>query len=482
MCSNRARCCYTHKRAFAVIFEDFIKQRKKLNSAVHIKQHTRGTSNEISFSVLDAAKLKLDAQQKNSDIKEKPGSIRLFSLPTRRRPYGISRQESNWPPVRLEEQAIDTFKVEDATLLPTRRRPRGVSRQEHGRSSATLGAHSAGVSKTEKTESHQVYSSPFTLTYSAVHAAEIARRKSKRKLHKRIAAISGVCAVGVVLALGIAVGVAAFQDYRQHVTTMAETLVLIESVDETFVRLDEVLTNPLDLEYADTLESLISELQQQEVVLKSAAATISNLYDRFVLPNDTEAASSSLASIEARLVMIEAAQYVLNEALDASLAWQYAENAWTAIVEADGAAREAATCAAEGTTESITESSELSNNAIASFQSAASFLIAAMEVYAYTDLSLFQTYIDKRIEALGYAIASNNALLIEDTELATSENDSYNLADSEAAQLMQNISGAPEDKVLDDFEDRVSEYLATYENAQASAASTDAYLRSYRGN
>ena len=46
------------------------KREDKITRAAHIKRHTRGTSNEISFSVLDAAKNALEGD--DDGLKHRP--------------------------------------------------------------------------------------------------------------------------------------------------------------------------------------------------------------------------------------------------------------------------------------------------------------------------------------------------------------------------------------------------------------------------
>ena len=53
----------------------------KVAKAAHIKRNTEGTSNEISFSVLDAAKNSLDGEGSSSPF----GTISLFTLPGKKK-------------------------------------------------------------------------------------------------------------------------------------------------------------------------------------------------------------------------------------------------------------------------------------------------------------------------------------------------------------------------------------------------------------
>ena len=69
------------------------KREDKITRAAHIKRHTRGTSNEISFSVLDAAKNALEGD--DDGLKHRPGRISLFTLPGKREKSLLPRRPRN---------------------------------------------------------------------------------------------------------------------------------------------------------------------------------------------------------------------------------------------------------------------------------------------------------------------------------------------------------------------------------------------------
>ena len=76
------------------------KKGDKLAHAAHIKRHTAGTSNEISFSVLDAARNALDEKGRAGRDARLPrfGGISLFTLPARRKkPAGTPTKEQGLP-------------------------------------------------------------------------------------------------------------------------------------------------------------------------------------------------------------------------------------------------------------------------------------------------------------------------------------------------------------------------------------------------
>ena len=70
------------------------KREDKITRAAHIKRHTRGTSNEISFSVLDAAKNALEGD--DDGLKHRPGRISLFTLPTQAEKACSHADQGTW--------------------------------------------------------------------------------------------------------------------------------------------------------------------------------------------------------------------------------------------------------------------------------------------------------------------------------------------------------------------------------------------------
>ncbi|WP_165052751.1 MULTISPECIES: hypothetical protein [unclassified Adlercreutzia] len=72
----------------------------KIAGAAHIKHHTKGTSNEISLSVLDAAKAAKEADARSAEPKarlSRLGSIPLFTLGRAKKPVATPTKERGLP-------------------------------------------------------------------------------------------------------------------------------------------------------------------------------------------------------------------------------------------------------------------------------------------------------------------------------------------------------------------------------------------------
>ena len=411
--------------------------RGRLGSAAHIKSSTKGTSNEISFSVLDAAKEGGKRKKGRTSGAVRPGRVALFSLP------GIKRHHET--PRREREALIGDGEPD--------RSPRG--------------AHDAGF-----------YPANMLMPPTSLEV-EVERRKKRRRLRRLIL---GTIIAAVAVAGAAAISAAAISAARAHEGSVSELRAMIEmlsDIDATIVRLDAVVENPLSGDASEDKEALLAELSEQSAALSTAAAGIEAVYDGIVVPGDREAATNALWSIDSRLSMIEAGAAVVEESIPAAQAYSVAVEAWEEVLSADSLARDAAAGAAEATEEGLSASTEQTNEAISALQNASSLLSQVAQAYSFADLSAFQTYIDKRIEALEHAVASNEALAAEDTARAISENDAYNAADAEATALASDMPESPALVIEEAFAARSEDDVAAYESARARASSTDSYVRSY---
>lgn len=407
----------------------FRKDKSKLVSAAHIKRNTEGTSNEISFSVLDAAKMELEGKIKNPSQGSHPGRIALFTL-------GKARK-SHETPTRTEELPLSSDTMRAVRL-----------RQERA----------------------TALSSEY----------EVARRKGKRKL-RRVGAAVAVLAITAVIVTGAGMTLmSVYQANQGSVSSLQDALDRVSNVDEVLVRLNDVVEDPLNPDHADDLDAFETELPKARQELADSYGIVETAFESIVNPHDREAAGNALSSIDARISMIDAGSEIANKSAVALDARSNAVSAWNSILEADALAREAAALANEGTSESIESSKDRSNQAIASLNDAAYLLALAQDSYPAADLSAYEDYVAKRIEAFNHAIASDDAFLAEDSEAALAENDAYNTADSEAATMAHAFPESIEIVIEDALREELESETASYEDARARAASTDAFIRAYR--
>lgn len=431
----------------------------KITRAAHIKKHTRGTSNEISFSVLDAAKNALDGDG-NEKQKHGPGRIALFTLPGRhKKPAPTPTKERGLP-----LSTGDFVSVDD------------------GASTSKMGALPSAARPTSQTEK----SSPAPLAVVPAKPKrspeeEIARRKARRRLSKWLAV-----AVIVVVSIGLlgAGGVYLYRDYQNqqgHVAVLDDALSLVKEADETIQQLDEVVTDPFAEGSEEQRTAIQAQLEAVERKLQDADQKARAVSLELNGAREKEAANQAVAGIAARFTLVEQGQLLMNAATEAQSAAEDVDAAWKTVLEGDDLARQAAQLVTETTPENVEASKNKTNEALAAFDEAYAAFLNVQATYPQADLTQFVDYIAKRQESLGYAIASDDAILAKNKEEATAQNNAYNIADAEAATLAKALPDDPSSIVDEAFEDATSDVAKAYSTARLQARSADAFISDYLG-
>lgn len=431
----------------------------KITRAAHIKKHTRGTSNEISFSVLDAAKNALDGDGSEKQ-KHGPGRIALFTLPGRhKKPAPTPTKERGLP-----LSTGDFVSVDD------------------GASTSKMGALPSAARPTSQTEKSS--SAPLAVVPAKPKRSpeeEIARRKARRRLSKWLAV-----AVIVVVSIGLlgAGGMYLYRDYQSqqgHVAVLDDALSLVKEADETIQQLDEVVTDPFAEGSEEQRTAIQAQLEAVERKLQDADEKARAVSLELNGAREKEAANQAVAGIAARFTLVEQGQLLMNAATEAQSAAEDVDAAWKTVLEGDDLARQAAQLVTETTPENVETSKNKTNEALAAFDEAYAAFLNVQATYPQADLTQFVDYIAKRQESLGYAIASDDAILAKNKEEATAQNNAYNIADAEAATLAKALPDDPSSIVDEAFEDATSDVAKAYSTARLQARSADAFISDYLG-
>lgn len=450
------------------------KRSDKLNHAAHVKKSTRGTSNELSFSVLDAARNALDdGKDPSSDQARGFGRIRLFTLP-------IGRRKPPATPKKDELAAL----MGGSSPVPssTSSTPSLVKPVESDKPSSEAPAVPLPQAEPKAPKPAQPSPSRFERaprSTGRTSEEEIAWRKARRRKGKILAGV--LCAV-IIVALAGAGLLYLYQDnvrYQQNTQLLQESADALTSTDEFLLALDDTLQDPLG-DQAETffndrqgdLASIGSSLQLAESKADEAMQGLRETVER-------EAADALMATSAARQTLVDQGWRILEDSVGMKSLYERVGEAWQQTGEADSLAREAAQLAGENSQEAITRSTELSNEASSLFSDVRATMEVLAQEDAEVDLSAQIAYLDKRIEALGYAVASNDALLARDTAAAVEQNDAYNAADKEAASLAAALPIDPGQPVLDALEERLADPIEAYEAARGQASTSDAFLRDY---
>ncbi|MEG0302126.1 MAG: hypothetical protein RR953_02320 [Gordonibacter sp.] len=309
----------------------------------------------------------------------------------------------------------------------------------------------------------------------------MARRKSRRRRHRMLVAV-----LIVLIGLGVA-GAGGWYLYQGHQRHMSQVerldgaLELIRQANETAIALDGIVSRPLDtasLEQADGVLERIPEAQNQ---LEEADRIVRSVSVDLSESRDKEAANQAVVAVAARKALLESGEQIVVSAQQADDAAQRIRAAWLDVVSADALARDAAALVVDTTDEHVASSKQKTEDAIAAFSSAQTALSDIALLYPALDLEAPQLYISKRLEALGYAIASDEALLAKNKGEAAAQNDAYNRVDSEAAAIAVDLPEDAAKPALDDFKRATEAFFETYSTARSQAGSADAFLRDYLG-
>ena len=344
----------------------------KVAKAAHIKRNTEGTSNEISFSVLDAAKNSLDGEGGSSPF----GTISLFTLPGKKKHIST--------PSKDEGLALTQREASRSAARAQSRSERRQRRLEQKRAS--------GVAR----ESHSARE-PRSFD------AEVASRKRARKRGRLI-----VSSVLTVVLLSVAGGLTwwgfgTYQDQQTYKGVLSSAVSELSGTDDLLAEIDAVV---VDLANNDvTFLSVDDMLDVQKKVQDGKSTCIDELdaaeeaVGQVAINSSSEASNAPdlkvVDTITARRQMMTSGAAIIDDTVSALQARQEVTKGWQLVLAADGLAREAADIASSATSADMQASTEKSQQAIESFSKAKTALQNAEQLFPQLDLSAYMSYIDK---------------------------------------------------------------------------------------
>ncbi len=427
----------------------------RISKAAHIKRNTAGTYNELSLSVLDAAREDQDSTKPaKKNLPSGLGAVPLFTL--------FGRKKINATPEK-DAQVLLPSESDSATQATS------------AQTSATTPLHSpyrnnwagqgAGAA-------HLPYSNP---------AEEVNRRKKRRRTHSRLVFI----AVVLVVLAGSFIGYEAWtQNQAVRSTRIAYLTSAIDTIaeaDEVIVPMDDYINGDMTSETAEEAYELINQTAETEALLSDAEKALTKAQSSSNSSRDEEAVAVARTAVSARQDMLNYGMGILEAAATARAVTDTLEAAWAKVIQADSLAREAASVIEDTTTENVEESRALSEEALGLLKEARVQFNEQNQEYDPADLSDFLEYISLRITAMECAIASDDAILSYDKEEASTQNDAYNEADAKAAELAEDLPASPSEYIQSVYELSVAGDMTLYEEARSLAASADAFLRDYLG-
>lgn len=498
----------------------------KISHAAHIKTNTAGTSNEISFSVLDAAKRAQDGESQGASVPELPGLgvISLFTLGRGKKPRSTPAKEKGF--FLPSGEFVSTEEGSSGSFIAGGGTP-GVVKPVSGAGSAGVGgAAGAGSGLPGAAGSPSPLGNEGSLTASVAEAAgsaaamaggaaaaavggvvgampkpaqkaeswstpqdEVKRRKKTRK-RRKFFALAALCVAGAV-ALGVG-GMALMNYLEEQQTTRGQLMGfigMVEEADNIVLEFDELVVTQINggmselgtEALASSYNDMKDDLAQAYDDLARAKILVEQVLIDLTDPNDIEAANQAIASINARLNMIEIGQIIIEEMISGQTAAQEAAAGWASLLVGDDAAREAAGLVANMSVESVQASKARSTEALEAFKVAHEKLSQAAAAYEGLDISAYVTYAATRVEAQEHAIASDQAYLDRNKEALAAEADAYNQLDASAAEMAKSLAGDPGVLIEEHMNATLESTIASYSSERSQAGSADAILRDYLG-
>lgn len=429
-----------------------IQRRRGLGSKeqrfLHVKEFSQGKPNELSLNVLEKKAAVLNEQPKR---------------------FGF------WHRRRMSE-------TEENPLVTTSMNEEGILTSESKKSSAGSNKKKDIAHRPRSILKGATVSSQENGILNADLRAEIEHRKKRRRRYRRFSLAI------VVVACCIGLSVAGYWFYQEQVRlstsvgVLHEACDIIEKTDETTIAIDSYFQSSFDDETINKATDLLNSLPKAREDLDSARVYAQKAKDKLDgSQRDKEAAEHVLATIVSRETMLDNAEKRLNDDVAAKKALDVVEQIKGNVDEANALLAQSAQVVSDTTKEHVEQSDEYTESAKEKLETANKLLEQAQSCYPTADFGVLSQYIDEKIKAASEALASNDAILIQDKKTAEAHNDAYNKADAEASKLAEDLPSDLSKIVVDAYATTQAPLTEEYEKARSDASVHDGYLRDYLG-
>ena len=393
---------------------------------LHIKRNTAGSSNELSFDVLDAARDDLDGKRKKGK--------RTFAFPS----SGGFQTDSPASPnlSQPEPRSAKTPSLQDN---------QGVSR--YGKLAADK---------------------------------EVERRKRARRAHS-----VRLWVVGAIVVLA-AIAAAAWLGYRHYVEVQdfsvrfdalvnrfAEEDAFLSQIDDLMGSLDDEAKSSKRADAAKDIPNIMEGVGRTKANASDAQPLATSNEDRAVLAKIAE-------TCDARIGMLAAAQEAFDVSAEKEERCKEAAQIWSSVVNASQEAKEATKAFnAASTEDAVKNARKQTETAMKQLQDAQKRLKTMAASGKNIDLSKQDEYLTAKIESLEAAVATSDALIDGDRDLAKKKNEEYNAIDGKAATLAKQLPLTAEETVETAYAEDLARCAAAYQSARDEAVAADTLIREY---
>ena len=394
-------------------------EHRTIAANLHLKRNTKGTSNELSLSVLgglSAQKDEEDASQGGSGASPSFTMPHVFSGKSKRAQGASSKKQ----PITGADVAGIALSISDRRNRSAQARDRALANPE----------------------------------------AEIKRRKTARRAWRVVGLAFALAAFAGASAFAVHVFTAAYEDNQQHKSLLSQGFSELTSADEVVLAADELVVasfNDLD---ESKIPDVLGKIPDVDVKLS--------------------AAKSFAESAKARKTMLELAETILTEEQAAKQASNLMASCWENVLSADALLREAAELVTDTNEENTRASQKKCEHARELLMQASSQFEQAQALYP-ADYGPFDDYIAARQQSIAYAIASDEAIYVQDKATADSNNEKYNECDAAAAELAAKLPKTTEAPIVSVLDESLGDSRQQYMEIRSQAAACDAFLRDYLG-
>lgn len=439
----------------------------------HLKRNTEGTSNELSFDVLDAARGELEGKRsgsKHAGSSSIPNGIPQVSLL-------FTKLGGGKDSAKASNAADDAARASESS---------GSSAKSVVATSSVLDKESvpgAIASATGVVQgSDQFGASRFA---GLSDSPEVAQRKAARKRSKhRRRALVFLLVVAIVGVTGWG-AYTVYQNMQLERGFQARFVNLTEDIsdaDASIVNIDKIAQDPLSYVGTEEWASAFSSIDDARNEVAAAEETAQSLRHETRNDEDVMAVSQAIETCDARGDLLDEAESIFTTAEQTKERMNEADALEQSIIEADSIARTAAEMTNAATTdEAVASARDKTAEALSAFEDVLVNVEAFDSGYDQVTTTANQIYLEKRIEALNYALASSDALLANDRETALSQNDLYNQAETVAAEMAAQQTVSLSQQIEAAFDQAEEDHWQTYNEARDRATRADAIIRDYLG-
>ena len=453
---------------------------------LHLKRNTKGSSNELSFDVLDAARNDLDSKKRKGSrfviptpqtvkpvAPKTPNTNETASMPepTREPKPPKPPKRPKQPKPQKEEKVARKREQKEAK----REEKRKQKERKKLNSTKLLDTSTNQSVKPSRGTSHGVKKNASLST-----VPEVERRKKSRQARRVRIGIIAAAFVMVAIGVGVFFGYQYYQGRVAYENRYAEMVNCISDVDKNLVELEAILAkSPTDVTDEDVakIEELVPQVKDG---LQRVAPQIDVLAKEATREKDVMALEYADSAVKGRLDMVGYVERLSGLYAKANKASAEANESWSSVGSADQLARESVSEAnAAATEEALNASKEKTQQAIEHIGEARKTLEDVAAVYEGVNFSAQISYLDKRKEALEHEVLVNEALIAGDRQKAIDENEAYNTADEEAVRIASSLPASPAAQARSSYDAKILATRDSYKDTREEVTRADANIRSY---